>query len=131
MKSLIILSTLFASFMTLAQDTAPKPPSILSSLPLLIIIFFIFYFLMLRPQKKKYEQEQKFQQGLTEGAEVYTKSGMVGTIKRISDLFITLEIAPDTERKFLRSQVAGSVQALRKSVQQQQNKLAGAKKKGK
>lgn len=73
-----------------------------------ILMFFVFYFLMIRPQKKKMDQEQAFVSALKKGDEVFTKSGMLGTISGINDKVVTLDIAEGTKVKFLRSQIAGS-----------------------
>lgn len=79
----------------------------------LIIIFAIFYFLILRPQQKKNKQHQKFLSELKRGEMVITNSGIVGTIKNISDKFVTLEIDQGVCMKMLKSQVLEGANTLK------------------
>lgn len=89
----------------------PQQGGFMSFLPL-IAIFFVFYFLMIRPQKKKMEEEQKFVTSLKKGDEVFTKSGMLGTIYGLTDKVVTLELAEGMKVKFLRTQIGGSSKEL-------------------
>lgn len=97
-----------------AQDAVPAPGpqgSFMSFMPL-IVIFFIFYFLMIRPQKKKMEEEQKYLSELKKGDEVYTKSGLLGSIYGLTDKVVTLELAEGVRVKVLRAYIAGSSKEL-------------------
>src|SRR3989339_979435 len=96
-----------------AQTTAAAPQSnpLMSMAPLLII-FVIFYFLMIRPQKKKMQQEQAMLAALNKGDEVYTRSGILGTITGLTDKLVTLEVAEGIRFKIIRSEVAGLSQKL-------------------
>ncbi|MGZ3790214.1 MAG: preprotein translocase subunit YajC [Bacteriovorax sp.] len=91
-----------------AQAQAPGAPQnpMMQFLPL-VVVFVIFYFLMIRPQKKKFEEEQALINKLAKGDEVYTKSGMIGTIYGISDKIVDLEVAEGVRFKILKSQIAG------------------------
>ena len=82
-----------------------------SFLPL-IIIFAIFYFLMIRPQKKRLDEEQKVLAALQKGDEVYTKSGVLGTITGLTEKVVTLEVSEGVKMKFLRSYIGGSTQKI-------------------
>jgi preprotein translocase subunit YajC len=72
-----------------------------------VIIFGIFYFLMIRPQKKKLEEEQTMLTTLGKGDEIYTKSGILGTITGMTEKVVTLEVSDGIKFKVLRSQVGG------------------------
>ena len=91
-----------------AQTTAAQPQQspIMSFVPF-ILIFLVFYFLMIRPQKKKLEEEKQLLSNLNKGDEIYTKSGVFGTIAGLTDKVVTLEVSDGIKIKFLRSQVAG------------------------
>ena len=79
LKSLLALVLMFSS-QAFAQDAAaPAQNPLMQFLPL-VVVFVIFYFLMIRPQKKKYDQEQALLKELAKGDEIYTKSGLIGTI---------------------------------------------------
>jgi preprotein translocase subunit YajC len=90
-----------------AQTTpAGGPEGLMSFLPF-VIIFGIFYFLMIRPQKKKLEEEQAMLTTLGKGDEIYTKSGILGTITGMTEKVVTLEVSDGIKFKVLRSQVGG------------------------
>ena len=93
----------------LAQEAgaAAAQPNALASFAPFIIIFVIFYFLMIRPQKKRMEQEKTLLAGLNKGDEVFTKSGVLGTIAGITDKIITLEVSEGVKLKVLRDHVGG------------------------
>ncbi|OUR97305.1 preprotein translocase subunit YajC [Halobacteriovorax marinus] len=82
-----------------------------SFLPM-ILIFGIFYFLMIRPQAKKAKDEQAMISTLGKGEEIFTKSGLFGTIRGMTDKVITLEIAEGTKIKILRSQIGGKASTI-------------------
>ncbi len=77
----------------------PKPPhpdSMGSFLPL-VLMFAVLYFLMIRPQQKKQKEQREMINALTVGDEVLTSGGIVGKITKVSDNFLTLQIAEGTE----------------------------------
>lgn len=94
-----------------AAQGAAKANPLTSFIPF-ILIFFVMYFLMIRPQKKKLEKEQGFLKSLKKGDEVFTKSGMLGTVAGITDSVVSLEVADNIKIKILKSQVAGSASDL-------------------
>ena len=98
--SLILLST-----NTYASEAAKQNP-IVQMVPV-ILIFFIFYFLMIRPQKKQMDEEKAMLEKLEKGAEVFTKSGIIGTVVGLTDKVVTLEVSKDVKLKVLKSQVGG------------------------
>ncbi len=104
MIKLVLLSLIDQNFAQ-AADAAQGNP-LAQFLPF-ILIFGVFYFLMIKPQKKKLEEEKKLLDNLEKGAEVYTKSGLLGKIVGITDKVITLEVAEGTKLKILRSQIGG------------------------
>ena len=72
----------------------------------------IFYFLMIRPQKKKLDEEKALIAGLAKGDEVYTKSGIIGTIYGLTDSVVTLEVSEGTKMKVLKSHIGGLAKKL-------------------
>jgi len=103
---ILISKILLQSTNTFAQAAAAGQNPMMQFLPL-VFVFVIFYFLMLRPQKKKFEEEQAMLSKLQKGDEIYTKSGMIGTIHGLTEKVVTLETAEGVKFKFLRSQVGG------------------------
>jgi len=81
-----------------AQTAAAAGPmeSAMQFLPI-ILMFVVLYFLMIRPQQKKAKEHKALLEALGKGDEVVTQSGMVGRITKVSDDFVTIEIAANVE----------------------------------
>ncbi|MDH4466984.1 MAG: preprotein translocase subunit YajC [Bacteriovoracaceae bacterium] len=94
-----------------SAPTAQPAFGIMNLLPF-AIIFFIFYFLLIRPQKKKMEKEQSFLNQIKKGDEIYTRSGILGTIVGLTDKIVTLDVGSGIQFKVLRSQVAGESKSI-------------------
>ena len=60
-------------------------------------MFVLLYFLMIRPQMKRAKETKAMIEALQKGDEVVTAGGVLGRITKISDAYISLEIAPNTE----------------------------------
>lgn len=115
LKSLLAIVALSST--TAFAQTAPAAQQnpLMQFLPL-VVVFVIFYFLMIRPQKKKYEQEQEVLSKLAKGDEIYTKSGLIGTVYGITDTVVTVEVSEGVRFKVLKSQVAGLYKTLTESA---------------
>lgn len=90
---------------------APQQAPWMSMVPF-VLIFLVMYFLMIRPQKKKMQEEQEFINKLTQGDEVFTKSGILGKITGIADKIVTLELEGGAKMKVLKSHIGGSAKAI-------------------
>lgn len=86
---------------------ASGPSALETFLPFLVILP-IFYFLIIRPQGKRLKDQESFVTNLKRGDAVVTNAGILGTIDGLTDLFVTLEVAPNVKIKVLRKQIAGS-----------------------
>lgn len=64
-----------------------------SSILLLVGFVAIFYFLILRPQNKRVREQKALIAGLAKGDEVISSGGIIGKIEKVTDDFISLEIA--------------------------------------
>jgi len=90
-----------------AQGTgAPAQSPFVSFIPF-VLIFLVMYFLMIRPQKKRMQEEQSFLSTLAHGAEVYTKSGILGKVTGITEKVVTLEVENGAKIKVLKSHIGG------------------------
>ena len=58
----------------------------------LILIFVIFYFMLIRPQRKKDKEAKKMLESLKVGDRICTIGGIYGTIVRIKDEVLTIEV---------------------------------------
>ena len=63
----------------------------------IVLMFVLLYFLMIRPQMKRAKETKAMIEALQKGDEVVTAGGVLGRITKISDAYISLEIAPNTE----------------------------------
>ncbi|MBI1283779.1 MAG: preprotein translocase subunit YajC [Thiobacillus sp.] len=75
-----------------AQAAAAASPGFEQFLPL-IIIFILFWFMLIRPQMKRAKEQKKMLSELGKGDEVITSSGQLGKVAKISDQYVSLEIA--------------------------------------
>ena len=89
-----------------AQAAAPTAAAnpLMSFLPL-VILFGIFYFMLIRPQMKRAKEQKQMIDALQKGDEVITAGGVVGRITKISDAYLSIEIAPNTEINVQRTAV--------------------------
>ena len=77
-----------------AASPAQGGDTLMSMLPI-IIMFVILYFIMIRPQMKKAKEHRSMLEALAKGDEVIAV-GILGKIDKISDNYVTLEVAPNT-----------------------------------
>ena len=68
----------------------------MSFLPI-ILMFVLLYFLMIRPQMKRAKEQKQMIEALQKGDEVITAGGVLGRITKLSEAYVSLEIAPNTE----------------------------------
>lgn len=81
--------------------------SVIVSLLPLILIFVVFYFLLIRPQQKRMKEHRDMLSALRRGDRVITGGGIIGTITKVSDEELTLEIADGVKVKAMRSTIQG------------------------
>lgn len=76
---------------------------------MMALIFGIFYFMMIRPQQKRAKEQREMNAALSKGDEVITDAGIFGTVQKVGDDHVTLEIAPKVTIRVVRSRVAERV----------------------
>jgi len=95
----VIISPAFAQGASAGGDAG-----LMSFLPI-ILMFVLLYFLMIRPQMKRAKEQKAMVEALQKGDEVVTAGGIVGRITKLSDQYVTVEVAPNTEVVMQRSAV--------------------------
>jgi preprotein translocase subunit YajC len=80
-----------------AQAAAPTDAGGLMGFLPIVLMFVLLYFMLIRPQMKRAKDHKLMIEALEKGAEVVTSGGIVGRITKLSDAYINLEIAPNTE----------------------------------
>lgn len=76
---------------------------------LIVVMVVVFYFLLIRPQRKRSQEHDSMVQSLNRGDEVVTIGGMHGTIKKISDDTVTLEVDKGVRITFAKSAISRSL----------------------
>lgn len=115
MKWVVSFLMWVVSSLSLADTSAPAPRDGVTPFIPLLLIFGVFYFLILRPQQKKQKEQLKFISELKRGDMVITQAGIIGTVKTVSDKFVTLEVDENVHLKILKSQIAESATTLKES----------------
>ena len=77
---------------------------IMSLLPL-ILMFVLLYFLLLRPQMRRAKEQKQMIASLAKGDEVITAGGVLGRVTKVSDSYLSVEIAPNVEITVQKSSV--------------------------
>lgn len=67
-----------------------------SFLPI-VLMFVVLYFLMIRPQMKRQKDQKAMMEALAKGDEVVTAGGVLGKVSRVTDAYVTIEVATGTE----------------------------------
>jgi len=84
----VFISNAYAATATTTDFTSFLP---------LIVIFVLFFFMIIRPQMKQAKEQRNMIAALQKGDEVVTSGGIVGKVTKVTEAFVSVEIAPDTE----------------------------------
>lgn len=76
---------------------ASAPGGGIESLLLIVMMFGVLYFLMIRPQMKRTKEHKQMIDALQKGDEVVAAGGVLGRVTKLSEGYVTLEIANDVE----------------------------------
>ena len=79
-----------------AAPAAGGEGSLMSFLPI-ILMFVVLYFLMIRPQMKRQKEQKAMIDALAKGDEIVTAGGMLGKVVKVTEAYVTLEVADGTE----------------------------------
>ncbi len=74
---------------------------------IIVIAFLVLYLIVIRPQRRRQAQQQQATSELNVGDEVLTAGGIYGTISRVDEDRVTVEIAPKLEVQVARRAIAG------------------------
>ena len=79
-----------------AETAASPQGGIMEFLPLIALIA-VFYFLVLRPQAKRAKEHKEMVTALQRGDEVVTMGGEVGSITKVFEEYVGVELAENVE----------------------------------
>ncbi len=69
---------------------------LMSFLPI-ILMFGVLWFIMIRPQMKRQKESKAMLEALAKNDEVVTAGGILGKVTKVTDQYVSLEIAEGTE----------------------------------
>ena len=84
-----MIGTAFAQ----AAGGSTQGDTLMGLLPI-ILMFVVMYFIMIRPQMKKAKEHKTMLEALQKGDEVVAV-GILGKIAKITDNYVSLEVAPN------------------------------------
>ena len=99
----MFISSAFAQTAPVAASGGMQE-SLMGMLPL-VLMFVVLYFVMIRPQMKKQKEHRSMIEALAKGDEVVTSGGVLGTVSKIGESYVGLEIAQGVEVQIQRSAV--------------------------
>ena len=88
-----------------AQGAAAGGGGLFEALVPLVLIFVVFYFLLIRPQQKKQKDHQAKLKAIRRNDKIVTGGGIRGTVTKVSDDELTVEIAENVKINVLRGTV--------------------------
>lgn len=72
-----------------------------------VLVLAIFYFVMVLPMRRRQQKVQTFLEALKVGERVVTQGGIFGTITRLNDQVVQLEIAEKVRVNISRAAIVG------------------------
>jgi preprotein translocase subunit YajC len=90
----------------MGSPAAGAPSAWVQLMPFVLVVG-IFYFVILLPMKRRQQKVQTFLAGLKTGDQVVTSGGLFGTITRVSDQSLQLQIAEKVRVEVSRNAVVG------------------------
>ena len=100
----MFISSAFAQTAPVAAAGSDMSSSLMSMLPL-VLMFVVLYFVMIRPQMKKQKEHRKMIEAVAKGDEVVTAGGVLGTISKVGENYLGLEVSKGVEVQIQRSAV--------------------------
>lgn len=88
-----------------AAQQEPAAGSGLLTFLLPIALLVVFWLVLIRPQRKRQREVAEMQRNVESGERVMTGAGLIGTVVRVEDDEVVLEIAPGVEARFVRQAI--------------------------
>ena len=73
----------------------------------ILVLLAALWFLMIRPRQQQLKAQQRQIGALEVGDEIVTAGGLYGTVRRIDDDAVRVEIAPELEVRIAKRAIAG------------------------
>jgi len=95
------------TFLVAMAAPSQGAPSLLVQMMPFALVLGIFYFIILMPMKRRQQKVATFLAGLKEGDKVVTSGGMYGTITRLGEQALQLQIAERVRIDVSRNAIVG------------------------
>jgi preprotein translocase subunit YajC len=95
------------SGLVLALSASPELTNSLVQLIPFALVLGIFYFIILLPMRKRQKKVQEFLSALKVGDRVITSGGIYGSITKVSDQTLQLQVAANVRLDVARSAIVG------------------------
>ncbi len=92
-----------------AQDAASPAGGAMFNLLFIGGMFLLFYLILWRPQAKRAKEHRELVSGLSKGDEVLTSGGILGRITKVSDDYVTVEVAEGVEVNLQKSAIGAAL----------------------
>jgi preprotein translocase subunit YajC len=87
------------------MNGAPQSNMLVQLIPF-VVIFAIFYLLIIMPARKKQKQHQNMINSLRGGERIITAGGIYGTISRVLDDRIVIQVDGNTKLEITKASIA-------------------------
>ena len=77
---------------------------------ILVALFAVMWLLLIRPQRRRQVEQSRMQEVIEPGDEILTAGGIHGTVRKVEDEIVHVEIAPGTTIRLDRRAVAAVAQ---------------------
>ncbi len=74
-----------------------------------VVVVAAFYLLAIRPQRRRRQAQQELISTVKKGDDIVTRDGLCGTVRRVGDDFVVVEIAERKTARFLKTSVTAVV----------------------
>ncbi len=99
---------LFSTAHAAPAAAAPQNAGLINLLMIAVLIAF-FYLLIWRPQSKRRKEHATLMSSLGKGDEVVSAGGIVGTITKVEDDFVKLQLAQNVEIRLQKSAIGATL----------------------
>jgi preprotein translocase subunit YajC len=97
---------LFGMFLALAASADQQVSPLVQLIPFALVLA-IFYFVILLPMKRRQKKVQEFLSALKVGDKVVTSGGIYGSIAKLGEDSVQLQIAPNVRVDISRAAIIG------------------------
>jgi len=88
-----------------AQAAGGSSTSSIMQMAPLALIFVVFYFFLIRPQQKKAKETKAMLEAIRRGDRVVTGGGIIGTVAKVNNDEVLIDIADNTRVRVVRSTI--------------------------